>query len=585
MTSQELQDEIKRLESLLQEKTDRLQEAQDTLDAIRSGAVDGLVRSTAEGDQVFLLKGSDAPYRNLIEQMNEGALLVSETGTILFCNLGFARLVDAPLEKIMGSNIKEWVNPSSTFSVEMLSHKSELDKRLFEVAFKTTKQQLVPTQLSVNKISLDSINASALIVTDLTKHMEAEIKRYTINLEKEITERKKAEEALRKATEQEIYEKKRLETFLETSPAAIVIIDVPDGKFSFLNNRALELYGMDFKNVDLATNVAKVRATKPNGTAYKVNEVPASRALTQGENVRNEEMIIYRADGKAIPVIVSAAPIRDTKGNIASAVIVFEDITERKKAEEGLKQAQAKLQEHAKDLESLVEERTKKLQDAQRLAAIGQVAGMVGHDIRNPLQAIVGELYFAKETMKELPKENTKEAFESLYFIQEQTDYISKIVADLQDYSKPLKPDFSTVELCEFISEALKAIVIPASIQTAFNCEKIIPQIRLDKTFTTRVLTNLVNNAVQAMPQGGKLTINASVHNNSATITVEDTGVGIPEDVKPKMFTPLFTTKSKGQGFGLPVVKRLVEAQGGTISFESTVGKGTKFIVTLPLTR
>lgn len=97
-TNQELQDEIKRLEDLLQEKTDRLQEAQETLDAIRSGAVDGLVRSTAEGDQVFLLKGSDEPYRNLIEEMTEGALLVSETGTILFCNRGFARLVDAPLK-------------------------------------------------------------------------------------------------------------------------------------------------------------------------------------------------------------------------------------------------------------------------------------------------------------------------------------------------------------------------------------------------------------------------------------------------------------------------------------------------------
>jgi signal transduction histidine kinase len=155
----------------------------------------------------------------------------------------------------------------------------------------------------------------------------------------------------------------------------------------------------------------------------------------------------------------------------------------------------------------------------------------------------------------------------------------------IYQHSKPLKPDFATVELCEFIDDALKTIVIPANIQTAFNCEKKISQIKLDKTFTTRVLTNLVNNAIQAMPQGGKLTINASMQNNTVEITVEDTGVGIPEDVKAKMFTPLFTTKSKGQGFGLPVVKRLVEAQGGAIGFESEVGKGTKFTVTFPLTR
>jgi len=86
------------------------------------------------------------------------------------------------------------------------------------------------------------------------------------------------------------------------------------------------------------------------------------------------------------------------------------------------------------------------------------------------------------------------------------------------------------------------------------------------------------------MPNGGKLTVKASKKDNKAIMTVEDTGVGIPEEVKPKLFTPLFTTKAKGQGFGLPVVKRLVEALGGTITFESEVGKGTRFIVELPLT-
>lgn len=141
MTSQELKDEIKRLESLLQEKTDRLQEAQETLDAIRSGAVDGLVRSTPQGEQVFLLKGSDQPYRNLIEEMNEGALLVSETGTILYCNAGFARLVDAPLERIMGSNIKDWVHPNSLLIFEVFSSNLETERRVFETTFKNIKTE------------------------------------------------------------------------------------------------------------------------------------------------------------------------------------------------------------------------------------------------------------------------------------------------------------------------------------------------------------------------------------------------------------------------------------------------------------
>jgi signal transduction histidine kinase len=84
------------------------------------------------------------------------------------------------------------------------------------------------------------------------------------------------------------------------------------------------------------------------------------------------------------------------------------------------------------------------------------------------------------------------------------------------------------------------------------------------------------------MPNGGKLTINATVKNNNTIITVRDTGIGIPEEAKPKLFQPLFTTKSKGQGFGLSVVKRMTEALNGTVSLESQEGKGTAFIITLP---
>lgn len=157
-------------------------------------------------------------------------------------------------------------------------------------------------------------------------------------------------------------------------------------------------------------------------------------------------------------------------------------------------------------------------------------------------------------------------------------------MSDLQDYSKTLKPDFSTVEPSEFITAAVKAIVLPENNQTELVCENRLPEIKIDKTFTTRVLTNLGQQRSPSNASRRQINDQAINTGQLPVITVEDTGIGIPEDVKPKMFTPLFTTKSKGQGFGLPVVKRLVEAQGGAIRFESEVGKGTKFIVTLPLT-
>ncbi len=98
-----------------------------------------------------------------------------------------------------------------------------------------------------------------------------------------------------------------------------------------------------------------------------------------------------------------------------------------------------------------------------------------------------------------------------------------------------------------------------------------------------RILANLVNNAIQAMPNGGKLTLQACRRNSFFTLSVKDTGFGIPEDVKPKLFTPLFTTKARGQGFGLAVVKRMTEALDGTVTFESELGKGTTFTLSFPL--
>jgi signal transduction histidine kinase len=124
---------------------------------------------------------------------------------------------------------------------------------------------------------------------------------------------------------------------------------------------------------------------------------------------------------------------------------------------------------------------------------------------------------------------------------------------------------------------------LPQNIEASALCSKELPKLRLDITFLKRVLVNLVTNAIQAMPNGGKLTVRAFKKENSVCISIEDTGVGIPDEIKPKLFQPLMTTKSKGQGFGLAVVKRLVEKMGGKINFESQVGKGTTFAVEFPL--
>src|SRR5208283_5100427 len=161
-------------------------------------------------------------------------------------------------------------------------------------------------------------------------------------------------------------------------------------------------------------------------------------------------------------------------------------------------------------------------------------------------------------------------------------EYIDKIVADLQDFARPLNPRAEEADLKLIIDDLLSKNGLPENVKASVKVETEAKKVVADSAYINRIMFNLVNNAVQAMPKGGKLSINAYKEANDVVITVKDTGVGIPEGVKSKLFTPMFTTKSKGQGFGLAVVKRMTEALGGTVTFESQEGKGTIFIVRLP---
>ncbi len=237
--------------------------------------------------------------------------------------------------------------------------------------------------------------------------------------------------------------------------------------------------------------------------------------------------------------------------------ILFRDITQRKNLEEQLK-------------------------EKERLAAIGATAGMVGHDIRNPLQAMINDIYLLKSELTMMPecdtKEGVKESFDS---IEKNITYINKIIADLQDYASSRNPEHSNVNFSELVGSICKAVDVPANIELSVDVNGV-RELKTDPMFIRRALTNLINNAIQAMPDGGKLSIACFKKKGKVEVTVTDTGVGIPDDLKPKLFTPMVTTKARGKGLGLAVVKRIVEALNGTIRFESEEGKGTVFRIELP---
>jgi PAS domain S-box-containing protein len=271
-----------------------------------------------------------------------------------------------------------------------------------------------------------------------------------------------------------------------------------------------------------------------------------------------------------------ASPLYDTRGNIVGAIESVRNISEMKRVEDELKR-------HVGHLEELVRERTAQLQESHRLAAIGETATMVGHDLRNPLQAIVNTMFLLERTVEGMPESpESAEMSRSFERIDRNIAYMNKIVSDLTDFARPLALHTARVPVGILIGDTLSNIAVPQCISVEVRADRSLTA-DLDPLMMRRVLTNLITNSVQAMPTSGCLGISAFGSGGKLVIKVSDTGPGIPPSVVKTLFTPLRSHKSKGMGLGLPVAKRMVEAHGGAITFRTALGYGTTFIVDVPL--
>jgi two-component system sporulation sensor kinase A len=272
------------------------------------------------------------------------------------------------------------------------------------------------------------------------------------------------------------------------------------------------------------------------------------------------EVRLIRKDGSRIYTSVTVSPIMGEGGEFAGGLALLSDITERKRLEA-------------------------QLAESQRLAAIGETTTMVGHDLRNPLQSMTGTLYIAKRLVASDKVADRKEAVGLLGTLDDSIQYMDKIVSDLQDYARPVGADRVETSLPDLIRAVVSGVRIPGNVEAAVNVGDGLSNVKLDPLLFRRVLTNLILNAVQAMPEGGKLGIACSRGEGSLTVSVQDTGVGIAPENLGRVFTPFFTTKAKGQGLGLAVCKRLTEAQGGTVTVTSQLGEGSTFTIKIPTNR
>jgi len=355
----------------------------------------------------------------------------------------------------------------------------------------------------------------------------------------DVSERKQTEE-ITKA------EQKRILSILEELPACLCLV-ASDYSVRFANRYFQERFG-----------------DPKDGHCYELlhkGKEPCRECKTflVFETGKHQEWELTRVDGRVYRIY--DYPFTDVDGS--PLILEFGvDITERKQMEQ-------------------------RLREAERLAGIGEAAAMIGHDLRNPLQAMVNRLHLAKKALENVSqpysdlaaKLSLKELFSEL---TERTVYMNKIVSDLQDYARPIKPELVETSLYQLLYDALSVILVPENVIVVTTIKRDFPKLMIDPNLMRRVFTNLILNAIQAMPSGGQLTVRASETDNEVLICFQDAGVGIPKENIDKLFIPLYTTKARGAGLGLPVCKRLVEAHGGSITVESKTGEGSTFTVRLP---
>jgi signal transduction histidine kinase len=258
---------------------------------------------------------------------------------------------------------------------------------------------------------------------------------------------------------------------------------------------------------------------------------------------------------------------------ITSKENMNEDVAHYFTLQEELQTTKEKLRESKEEQEQLVR--------AERLAAIGEAATMVGHDLRNPLQAIENATYYLNTELLKI--QSSAAVMDSIRIIHKSIDYADNIVNDLLCFASTRKPVSTKTDINELIKETLLQINVPDNIETQTELDDL-PKIEGDKQMLKRVFINLADNAVEAMePKGGKLKVSTKQKDSSIEVKFEDTGAGIAEKNLQKIFAPFFTTKAQGMGVGLAICKRFVEQHYGTIKVESKEGEGSIFTIQLPI--
>ncbi|MBO4555707.1 MAG: HAMP domain-containing protein, partial [Elusimicrobiales bacterium] len=282
----------------------------------------------------------------------------------------------------------------------------------------------------------------------------------------------------------------------------------------------------------------------------------------------------------------------DEIGDLSRAFMQMSDSLREKQSE--ILEAQEELEKLNRNLENRVDARTRELKSAQdelikkeRLAAIGQMSSVVGHEIRNPLAVINNSIYFIKMKLTGAGMSPDPKIVKHISIIESEVRQANGIIDEILGFARTRELNPKVQNLNSYMEELTMSFPVPEHIKLVKDFTSSPLMVNIDPDEMSQAVRNLIKNGVEVMPESGTLSIRTAVaeNGNMAEIAVEDTGTGIPHEAFEKIFAPFFTTKARGTGLGLAVVKKVTDRHNGKLEVESTLGKGTCFKIFLPLVK
>ena len=485
------------------------------------------------------LRESEEKYRNLFESVRHGLFISTKEGNFLDCNFALLEMLGySNKEEFLKVEIAEdlYVHPEDRKDFQRLVETRGFVKDL-EVEFKKKEGEKI----------------TVLLTAHAKKNEEGSVIGYE-GLNIDISDRKRMEKELKEANE-------FFMNLIESSVDAIIVTKM-NGEILIFNKGAENILGYQSDEVVGKMNILSIY---PPGVAKEVMQKLRSPDYGGVGKLASFPIIHRRKDGGLVEGDLSASIIYDEKEREIATVGIFKDLRERLRMERDLQRTR----------EALLQ--------SEKLAAMGRLTSQIAHELNNPIYGIMNTLELLKT---EIRPENKRRKILDLSLSEIQR--LSEMLRNMLSFSKPeeeAKKRINLNELLEGILLMMEKQMREANVKIITELDPEIPEIVASTNQMRQVILNMFKNAKEAMPKGGTLRVATKREDSGVLIHVEDTGTGIPEEIRNKIFDAFFTTKQrvKGVGLGLSVCYGIIKDHGGQIKVDSEEGKGTTFTISLPI--